>query len=88
MAIACLTFLQVSSDSSVVLDWFINISTASQLVNWMSMAFTYTRFYKATNHAGMDRSKLPVKSWCQPYGAWYALVCAAIVSSLSMMSQL
>lgn len=41
LAIALLSFLQVSNNAAVVLQWFVNLVTASQLINFSVMAFTF-----------------------------------------------
>ncbi|KAG6889845.1 hypothetical protein C0995_014323, partial [Termitomyces sp. Mi166 len=46
LAISLLSFLQVSNNAAVVLQWFVNLVTASQLLNYAIIAFTYLRFYK------------------------------------------
>ncbi|KAG2019910.1 general amino acid permease AGP2 [Coprinopsis cinerea AmutBmut pab1-1] len=74
MSISLLAFLQVSNNSAVVLQWFVNLVTASQLLNYAIIAFTYLRFYKALQIQGINRSTLPHKSWWQPFSAWYALI--------------
>jgi yeast amino acid transporter len=73
LLIALLAFLQVSNSASVVLNWFINLVTASQLINFSVMTFTYIRFHKACRAQGISRDSLPHKGWLQPYAAWYAL---------------
>lgn len=47
LVISLLSFLQVSNNSAVVLSWFVSLVTASQLINFSVMAFTYMRFLKA-----------------------------------------
>lgn len=47
LLISLLSFLQVGSGSAVVLSWFVSLVTASQLINFSVMAFTYMRFLKA-----------------------------------------
>ena len=74
LLIALLSFLQVSNSAAVVLQWFVNLVTASQLINFSVMAFTYIRFKKACEAQGLSRDSLPHKGWLQPYAAWYALV--------------
>jgi len=74
LAIALLSFLQVSQNAAVVLQWFVNLVTASQLINFSVMCFTYIRFYKACQVQGLDRNTLPYKGFLQPYAAWYGLV--------------
>ena len=73
LLIALLSFLQVSNGASVVLNWLINLVTASQLINFSVMSFTYIRFKKACEAQGISRDSLPHKGWLQPYAAWYAL---------------
>ncbi|KIY65292.1 hypothetical protein CYLTODRAFT_492447 [Cylindrobasidium torrendii FP15055 ss-10] len=73
LAIALLSFLQVSNNSAVVLQWFVNLVTASQLLNFSFISFTYLRFYYAMKAQGIDRDTLPHKSWLQPFCGYYAL---------------
>lgn len=75
LAISLLSFLQVSNSSAVVLSWFVSLVTASQLINFSSMCFTYIRFHKALEAQGVSRDSLPYKGPLpQPYSAWFALV--------------
>ncbi|KXN91492.1 General amino acid permease AGP2 [Leucoagaricus sp. SymC.cos] len=67
------SFLQVSESASIVLTWFVNLVTASQLLNYACIAFTYTRFYAALKRQGISRETLPHKSFWQPFSAYYAL---------------
>ncbi|KAK9580325.1 general amino acid permease agp2 [Aspergillus fumigatus] len=80
MLIALLAFLQVSNSASVVLDWFVNLVTASQLINFSVVTFTYTRFRKAMIAQGIPRESLPYKSWWQPYTAYVALVSTTVMT--------
>jgi amino acid transporter len=73
LAIALLAFLQVSNDAAVVLQWFVSLVTASQLINFSVMCVTYLRFYAALKKQGVDRRSLPYRAMLQPYAAWYAL---------------
>ena len=75
LALALLSFLQVSNDAAKVLQWFVNLVTASQLINFSVMCFTYIRFLKALKAQGMSRDSLPYKGFLpQPFAAWYGLV--------------
>ena len=47
--------------------------TASQLINFSVMSFTFIRFKKACDAQGLSRDSLPYKGRFQPYLAWYAL---------------
>ena len=74
LVIALLSFLQLGSGSAVVLQWFVNLVTASQLINFSVMCFTFIRFYEACNAQGISRDTLPYKGICQPYAAYFGLV--------------
>lgn len=73
LAIALLAFLQVSNDAAVVLQWFVNLVTASQLINFSVISLTYIRFHAALKAQGVERRTLPYMAPLQPYAAWYAL---------------
>ncbi|KGY15127.1 hypothetical protein PABG_11906 [Paracoccidioides brasiliensis Pb03] len=72
LLISLLSFLQVSNNAAIVLSWFVSLVTASQLLNFFSIAFTYTRFMKALHAQGVSRDSLPYKGYWQPYLAYYA----------------
>ncbi|KAF2093081.1 putative carnitine transport protein [Rhizodiscina lignyota] len=74
LLIALLSFLQVSNNAAVVLNWFVSLVTASQLINFSVMCFTFIKYKKACDVQGFDRRKLPFRSWGQPYVAYYGLV--------------
>jgi amino acid transporter len=80
LLIALLSFLQLSENSAVVLNWFVSLVTASQLINFSVMCFTFLRFYKACHVQGLDRNTLPYKGRFQPYAAWYGLVTTFIMT--------
>ncbi|KAI4660603.1 uncharacterized protein J4E78_005307 [Alternaria triticimaculans] len=80
LLIALLSFLQLSENSAVVLNWFVSLVTASQLINFSVMCFTFLKFHKACQAQGLDRDTLPYKGMCQPYAAWYGLVCTFIMT--------
>ncbi|KAG7092687.1 hypothetical protein E1B28_009020 [Marasmius oreades] len=73
LSIALLAFLQISNNSAVVLQWFVNLVTASQLLNWAIISFSYIRFYNALKAQGIPRETLPYKTRFQPFCAYYAL---------------
>jgi amino acid transporter len=80
LLIALLSFLQLGENSAVVLNWFVSLVTASQLINFSVMCFTFLRFYKACQVQGLDRNTLPYKGRFQPYAAWYGLVTTFIMT--------
>lgn len=54
--------------------------TASQLINFSVITFTYIRFKKALEVQGISRDSLPYKGRFQPYIAWYALTATFIMA--------
>jgi amino acid transporter len=74
LVLALIAFLQLGENSAIVLQWFVNLVTASQLINFSVMCFTFLRFYKACQVQGLDRNSLPYKGFLQPYAAYYGLV--------------
>lgn len=73
LAFAFLAFLQVSNSAAIVLQWFVNLVTASQLINFSVTCATYICFHRALKAQGIDRRTLPYRGWWQPYAAWYGL---------------
>lgn len=80
LVIALLSFLQLGEQSAVVLNWFVSLITASQLINFSVMCFTYICFYKACKAQGLDRKTLPYVGYLQPYAAYYGLVCTFVMT--------
>ncbi|KAJ5319477.1 Amino acid/polyamine transporter I [Penicillium brevicompactum] len=80
LVIALLSFLQVSNSAAVVLNWFVNLVTASQLINFSVVTFTFIRFKKALDAQGIPRESLPYRSWFQPYIAYVACTCTTIMA--------
>lgn len=75
LSIGLLSFLNVSNSASVVLSWFVSLVTASQLLNYAAVCFTFTRWRKALSAQGVPLSSLPVKGPLMPGGAWVAMTC-------------
>ncbi|KAH9901755.1 amino acid permease/ SLC12A domain-containing protein [Xylariomycetidae sp. FL2044] len=80
LLIALLAFLQVSENAAVVLDWFVSLVTASQLINFSVMCVTYICFHRALRAQGIDRDSLPYKGFGQPWAAVYGLVATFIMT--------
>lgn len=74
LAIALLSFLQLSANTSVVLDWFVSLVTASQLINFSCVCVTYMCWHRALKAQGVSRDTLPYKAWFMPYAAWYGFI--------------
>ncbi|RDW92489.1 putative general amino acid permease-1 [Coleophoma crateriformis] len=79
-AISMLAFLQVNNSAAVVLNWFVSLVTASQLINFCVITFTYTRFKKACEAQDLSRDSLPYKAPFQPYAAWIAFGCCLFLT--------
>ncbi|WVQ67945.1 uncharacterized protein L199_006150 [Kwoniella botswanensis] len=80
LAFGCLSYLSVSSGTVKVLNWWINLVGAAQLVSWTCIGFTYLRFrsgLKAQNL--LNTNYLPVKGYLQPFSGWYVVVWSPIV---------
>ncbi|WVQ73107.1 hypothetical protein IAR50_002671 [Cryptococcus sp. DSM 104548] len=80
LLIGCLAYLSVSSGTAKVLNWWIDLVTAAQLVSWTVIAITYLRFrsgLKVQNLLSTDF--LPVRGYLQPLSGWYLLVWSPIV---------
>lgn len=72
-SISLLTYLSVSASSTIVFEWFQNLTTIAQLFTWCSICVAYLRFYHALKAQGVDRNTLVFKSVWQPYTAYFAL---------------
>ncbi|GME89444.1 unnamed protein product [Ambrosiozyma monospora] len=62
-----LAFLQLSESANTVLNWIINLITASQLINYCVILLTYLHFRRAVIKQGIDRSTFGFKSHFEPY---------------------
>ncbi|KAI3065378.1 hypothetical protein CBS147353_8435 [Aspergillus niger] len=74
LAFCLLGFLQVSNNSSTVLNWLVGIIVASYLLNYVGTCITYLHFYAALRRQGISRDTLPYKGYLQPFAGWFALV--------------
>ncbi|KAK6380743.1 hypothetical protein LTS17_004943 [Exophiala oligosperma] len=73
MCFPLLSFLQVSSGSSQVLTWLVNLITAGGIIDYIVMCVTYLFFYNACKVQGLDRNSFPYTGWFQPYSAYIGL---------------
>lgn len=64
---ALLAFLQLNSSASTVLDWIVNLVSASQLMNFFLLCVTYNFFRRACIAQGINRDEFVFKGWFQPY---------------------
>ncbi|KZZ91720.1 Amino acid/polyamine transporter I [Moelleriella libera RCEF 2490] len=80
LLIALLAFLQLSKSAAVVLDWFVSLVTASQLLNFCAICTSYLCFHRALKAQGISRDSLPYKAWFMPYAAYYGLVATLVMA--------
>ena len=76
---SCLSLLQVSSSSSVVVNWFSSLVTAGALIDYLVMSITFLQFYYACKAQGVDRRTFPYYGYLQPYCAYVGIMSMMIV---------
>lgn len=74
-----LSFLQVSSNSAIVLTWLVNLITAGGVIDYIVMGVTYICFYRACKAQGIDRNSFPYTGWFQPWSAYIGTAWMTIV---------
>jgi amino acid transporter len=89
-----LAFLSVSNGSALAFTWLSNLSGESQfltagagltstalssLIAWITVCACYIRFKRALDIQEVNRSKLLLRGWCQPYMAWTCIACFTII---------
>lgn len=81
LAWAFISLLQLGSNSAVVLNWLINLITASQLINFSILCVIYLSFRRAyiKQHPSGELPELPFKSWGQPYTAYCGLFAVTLM---------
>ncbi|KAK7467124.1 amino acid transporter [Stygiomarasmius scandens] len=75
-----LVFLNVSSSSSKVFTWFVNLVSTFGALTWMCIAYSHLCFMRALKAQGISRDSLPFKAPLQPFGSWFALIATAIIT--------
>ncbi|KZV64670.1 general amino acid permease 1 [Peniophora sp. CONT] len=61
-----LSFMNHSSGSTTVFNWFYNLSTTAGFFTWMAINLTYLRFWQGHRAQGIDRKKLVYHNILQP----------------------
>lgn len=77
---ALLSLLQLGKNSAVVLNWLVNLITASQLINFGVLCVVYLFFRRAYMVQRDNLPELPFKSWWQPYPAIIGLVSVSVMT--------
>ncbi|KAG9014332.1 hypothetical protein FRB94_012738 [Tulasnella sp. JGI-2019a] len=62
-----LAFMNVSTSSTTVFNWLVNLTTVGGFFTWMAINLTYLRFYAGLKRQGIDRTKFIYYSSLQPY---------------------
>ncbi|KAK7736630.1 hypothetical protein SLS53_006833 [Cytospora paraplurivora] len=78
-AVGLLAFLSVSQTSSVVFNWFVNISTISGFIAWIICCITYLRFRQAMTFQGLLHT-LPYKTRLQPYATYFVMFVLVVLT--------
>lgn len=81
---AFISLLQLNDNSAVVLNWLINLITASQLINFAVLCIVYLSFRKAymTQAPSGGLPDLPFKSWGQPFTTIIGLISVVIMTGV------
>ncbi|CAI5758824.1 unnamed protein product [Candida verbasci] len=75
-----LAYMNVSSGSAQVFQYFVNVVSLTGLLAWTCVLIFHLRFMKALKAQGFDRKKAVYKSPLQPYASWFSLsVCILII---------
>lgn len=78
-SISLLTFMTVSAGGANVFNWFASLVTTANLLTWCCICISYTKFKKALEIQGIDRSTLVFRSRFQPYCAWGGFVFFSLI---------
>lgn len=78
-AVACLSYLNVSSSSSQVFAWFSNITTISGFISWIFVAFAYIRWRKGIYVQNLE-DRITYRTPFQPFGAYFVIVFISIIT--------
>ncbi|KAH6604578.1 hypothetical protein Trco_006285 [Trichoderma cornu-damae] len=80
-AIACLAFLNVSTNSTVVFGYFVNLVTIFGILTWVSILVTHLFFLRARRAQNIPDSAMP---YVAPQGFWGTAVCLFFVIVISI----
>ncbi|BAP72815.1 dicarboxylic amino acid permease [Kluyveromyces marxianus] len=76
---ALLAYMNVSSGSAQVFNYFVNCVSIFGLMSWISILIIYIRFDRAFRVQGVSKDALTYKSPFQPYSAWFALFFCCLI---------
>ncbi|TVY46811.1 putative proline-specific permease [Lachnellula occidentalis] len=79
-AVSCLSFLNATSSTNVVLGWFINLCSVSFMITYMIILYTHIRFRAAvTEQIGVESLYFRTPFGLQPYASYFSLAFAFII---------
>ncbi|PLW48392.1 hypothetical protein PCASD_02900 [Puccinia coronata f. sp. avenae] len=78
-----LAYMSLSSKSSTIFLWLVNVSAMGGIFNWWTICLTYIRFHKGLKAHGVDRNGLAYKAPFQPYLTYYGIV---MLTAIILMS--
>lgn len=81
-SVGLLAYLNVSTNSAKVFDWFWAICTISGFIAWIVIMITYIRFHAALKFRGLLHT-LPFKTRFQPYGSYFTLFILVLLTLTS-----
>jgi yeast amino acid transporter len=74
-----LGFMNATTGSATVFQYFVSLVTVFGALNWMSVLISYLCMTKGMKAQGIPRSALPYRNPLLPWGAYIALVITALV---------
>ncbi|GFZ49955.1 hypothetical protein JCM24511_07358 [Saitozyma sp. JCM 24511] len=74
-----LAFLSVSNGSALAFTWLSNLSALSSLIAWITVCACYILFKRALDIQEVNRSKLLLRGWFQPYMAGTCIACFTVI---------
>jgi amino acid transporter len=79
LAFPFLSFLQLSNNSSKVLNWLVSLVTAGALIDYLVICITFIQFYRACKAQGIDRRSFPYFGYFQPYCAYIGVAAMTLI---------
>ncbi|CCH58497.1 hypothetical protein TBLA_0A07060 [Henningerozyma blattae CBS 6284] len=77
---ALLAYMNVSSGSAQVFNYFVNVVSIFGLLSWICIFITYIGFMRAVKVQGVDRSKFAYSAPFQPYGTYFSLAWCVFIA--------
>lgn len=78
-AFCCLAYMTVSSSSSQIFSYFVNVTSIFGLLSWVSILITYIHFDKAVKAQGYSKETFAYKAPFQPYASYIALFFCVLI---------